>query len=106
MFSKKSVLIVACHTLVSSVVFLVSPKLSHAHGYASTPISREYQSQLLIKKWGWNAAHQVYENIISNPQSLESGKGFPEADLDLINDFDLDNPDVNRGQSNQAKLKT
>lgn len=115
MLSKKSVLTAACLTLISSIVFLAFPKESHAHGYVSTPISRGYQGQLHNREWGWNAAHQVYGNVISNPQSLEYRKGFPEAGprdgriasaeggLGQINDFVLDNQDADRWTKQSVK---
>lgn len=115
MLSKKSVLTAACLTLISSVVFLAFPKESHAHGYVSTPISRGYQGQLHNREGGLNAAHQLYGNVISNPQSLEYRKGFPEAGprdgriasaeggLGQINDFVLDNQDADRWTKQSVK---
>lgn len=115
MLSKKSVLTVACLTLISSVVFLAFPKESHAHGYVSTPISRGYQGQLHNREWGWEAAKLVYGNVISSPQSLEYLKGFPEAGprdgriasaeggLGQIGDFVLDDQGVDRWTKQSVK---
>lgn len=79
-----------------------------AHGYVESPVSRGYQGSLDRNTLGWSAAFEKYGNVISNPQSLETKKGFPEAGpvdgriasadggLGQIGDFVLDEQGTNR----------
>lgn len=53
-------------------------KKASAHGYVESPVARGYQGALDKGEIGWNAAYQMYGNVITNPQSLEAPKGFPE----------------------------
>ena len=108
MFLKKGAFVAASLTLFGSFIFLASPKQVEAHGYVSSPISRGYQGRLHNITWGWTAAHRIYGNVISNPQSLEYRKGFPEAGprdgriasaeggLGQIGDFVLDHQTADR----------
>ncbi|WP_305741653.1 lytic polysaccharide monooxygenase [Enterococcus faecalis] len=83
--------------------FLLSNNTSFAHGYVESPPARGYQGKLDLKSLGWAKATNLYGNVISNPQSLEAPKGFPQkgprdghiasADggLGQIGDYVLDN---------------
>lgn len=53
--------------------------IAYAHGYVESPPSRGYQGQLDSKSLGWDKAFQLYGQVITNPQGLESEKGFPQA---------------------------
>lgn len=79
MYSKKIMFTLASLALFSFFVLLSIPQQALAHGYVSTPVSRGYQGKLDSQILGWTQAHQMYGNVISNPQSLEYLKGFPEA---------------------------
>lgn len=50
-----------------------------AHGYVESPISRGYQGAIEKNTLGWQAAWDKYGAVITNPQSLEAPKGYPEA---------------------------
>ncbi|EPN3648879.1 MULTISPECIES: lytic polysaccharide monooxygenase [Enterococcus] len=52
---------------------------AYAHGYVESPPSRGYQGQVDKDTLGWDKAIQLYGNVITNPQGLESKKGFPQA---------------------------
>lgn len=99
-------------TLMSTVILagagLLNVDEANAHGYVEKPISRGYQGALDKNKIGWNQAMQKYGMVITNPQSLEAPKGFPQAGpadghiasaeggLGQINDFVLDSTGVDR----------
>jgi predicted carbohydrate-binding protein with CBM5 and CBM33 domain len=88
---------------------------ANAHGYVESPVSRGYQGALDKNTIGWTAALNKYGNVITNPQSLEAPKGFPEkgpADgriasanggLGQIGDFVLDSTGVDRWTKQEAK---
>nr|WP_254905471.1 lytic polysaccharide monooxygenase [Enterococcus mundtii] len=79
-----------------------------AHGYVSSPHSRGYQGALDKNTIGYQTAFDKYGAVITNPQSLEAPKGFPQggpADgriasanggLGQIGDFVLDNQSTDR----------
>ena len=79
-----------------------------AHGYVESPPARGYQGKLDYEKYGWTTAYNLYGNVITNPQSLEAPKGFPESGpvdgriasanggLGKIADFVLDNQTSDR----------
>lgn len=108
MFTKKLRFSVVTIATLISFSLLSAPKEVSAHGYVSTPISRGYQGQLDSRVLGWTQAHAIYGNVISNPQSLEYLKGFPErgprdgriasaeGGLGQIGDFVLDNQSEDR----------
>lgn len=85
-----------------------STNFASAHGYVEQPVSRGYAGELAKNSIGWGPALEKYGNVITNPQSLESPKGFPEAGpadgkiasadggLGQIGDFVLDQQSLNR----------
>lgn len=91
-----------------SVSLLIKTDTVSAHGYVQSPPARGYQGQLDSQSLGWTAAFNIYGNVISNPQSLEAPKGFPESGpadgriasanggLGQIGDFVLDNQTSSR----------
>lgn len=108
MITKKSRFSVVLVITLVSLCVLFTPKQASAHGYVSSPISRGYQGYLDNQRLGWVQAHAIYGNVISNPQSLEYLKGFPErgprdgriasaeGGLGQIGDFVLDDQSENR----------
>ena len=86
-----------------------------AHGYVESPPARGYQGFLDKNTMGWTQALEMYGNVITNPQSLEAPKGFPEAGpadgriasaeggLTQIGDFVLDEAGVNRWKKTDIK---
>jgi len=64
--------------LLSVSLFIKTDSVS-AHGYVQSPPARGYQGQLDYQNLGWTDAFNIYGNVISNPQSLEAPKGFPES---------------------------
>lgn len=93
--------------LLSFSLFIKTDSVS-AHGYVQSPPARGYQGQLDYQNLGWTDAFNIYGNVISNPQSLEAPKGFPESGpadgriasanggLGQIGDFVLDNQTSSR----------
>lgn len=61
-----------------SLALFAKSELSFAHGYVETPPARGYQGALDKESLGWTQALALYGNVITNPQSLESTKGFPQ----------------------------
>lgn len=108
-----------CSTaLFSSLLF--QQTIASAHGFVESPPSRGYQGVLDRSTLGYEGALAKYGKVITNPQSLEARKGFPQAGpadgriasaeggLGQIGDFVLDNQtaslwtkqDVNQGVMN------
>lgn len=87
---------------------LLNTASADAHGYVATPPARGYQGKLDMTTLGWTEALNLYGKVITNPQSLEAPKGFPEqgpADgriasanggLGQIGDYVLDNQTSDR----------
>lgn len=69
--------------LVSSIILggvgLMNAEEANAHGYVEKPAARGYQGSLDKNTMGWSAAMEKYGMVITNPQSLEFDKGFPQA---------------------------
>lgn len=96
----------------ASVLFAAE---ADAHGYVESPVSRGYQGVLDRNTLGWTEAFNKYGNVITNPQSLEALKGFPQqgpadgriasADggLGQIGDYVLDSTGVDRWKKQEAK---
>ncbi|EGO6697929.1 carbohydrate-binding protein [Enterococcus faecalis] len=61
-----------------SVTLLSNSTSAFAHGYVETPPARGYQGKIETGTLGWSEALKKYGNVITNPQSLEAPKGFPE----------------------------
>ncbi|MEY8537007.1 lytic polysaccharide monooxygenase [Lactococcus muris] len=104
---KKKLLITSAAMLLTALSFGMTAQEAQAHGYVKSPAARGYQGQLDKDKLGWTPAFNLYGNVITNPQSLETAKGFPQAGpadgkiasaeggLGQIGDFvlDLQSPD-------------
>ncbi|EUJ29711.1 chitin binding protein [Listeria floridensis FSL S10-1187] len=87
---------------------LLGDQVVSAHGYVESPASRGYQGSLDKNSIGWTEALTKYGNVITNPQSLEAPKGFPNAGpadgriasanggLGQIGDFVLDQAGADR----------
>nr|WP_245341885.1 lytic polysaccharide monooxygenase [Enterococcus rivorum] len=103
-------------TLALSIgVGLTAADEAMAHGYVESPPARGYQGSLDKNTMGWTQAYEMYGNVITNPQSLEAPKGFPQAGpadgriasanggLGQISDFVLDNTGVNRWKKTDIK---
>lgn len=96
-----------CSTAIFSTLMINQTNAS-AHGFVESPPSRGYQGRLDRDTIGYNAAFAKYGNVITNHQSLEARKGFPQAGpadgriasaeggLGQINDFVLDNQTSSR----------
>ncbi|EOL45175.1 lytic polysaccharide monooxygenase [Enterococcus caccae] len=69
--------------LMSTIILggsgLLSAEEASAHGYVEKPAARGYQGSLDKNTIGWSAAMEKYGMVITNPQSLEFDKGFPQA---------------------------
>ncbi|MEI5993760.1 lytic polysaccharide monooxygenase [Candidatus Enterococcus mansonii] len=69
--------------LMSTVILggagLLNVEQADAHGYVEKPAARGYQGSLDKNTIGWTAAMEKYGMVITNPQSLEFDKGFPQA---------------------------
>lgn len=86
-----------------------------AHGYVESPPSRGYQGAIERNTIGYSAAWEKYGAVITNPQSLEAKKGFPQAGpadgriasaeggLGQIGDFVLDNQTASRWTKQEVK---
>ena len=86
-----------------------------AHGYVESPPSRGYQGAIERNTLGYSAAWEKYGAVITNPQSLEAKKGFPQAGpadgriasaeggLGQIGDFVLDNQTASRWTKQEVK---
>lgn len=86
-----------------------------AHGYVEKPAARGYQGSLDKNTIGWGAAMEKYGIVITNPQSLEFDKGFPQAGpadgriasaqggKGQISDFVLDSTGANRWTKQEIK---
>lgn len=61
--------------------FFFSTNFASAYGYVEQPVSRGYAGELAKNSIGWGPALEKHENVITNSQSLESPKGFPDAGL-------------------------
>lgn len=95
-------------TTLMGVTFMLVTDSVFAHGYVETPPARGYQGQLDKEILGWTDALNVYGNVITNPQSLEAPKGFPQegpsdgriasanGGFGQIGDFVLDNQTSDR----------
>ncbi len=91
-----------CSTALFSSL-MIQQTSAFAHGYVESPPSRGYQGVLERNTLGYTAAWEKYGAVITNPQSLEARKGFPQAGpadgriasaeggLGQIGDFVLDN---------------
>ncbi|EHB5085181.1 carbohydrate-binding protein [Enterococcus faecalis] len=66
-------------TTLTGMVLMLNTDSAFAHGYVETPPARGYQGQLDKEAMGWTAALNLYGNVITNPQSLEAPKGFPQG---------------------------
>ena len=89
-----------------------------AHGYVESPPSRGYQGVIERNTIGYSAAWEKYGAVITNPQSLEAKKGFPqtgpadgriasaEGGLGQIGDFVLDNQTASRWTKQEVKQGT
>lgn len=66
-------------TTLMGMVLMLNTDSAFAHGYVETPPARGYQGQLDKQTVGWTAALNLYGNVITNPQSLEAPKGFPQG---------------------------
>ncbi|EKZ0165455.1 carbohydrate-binding protein [Enterococcus faecalis] len=66
-------------TTIMWMVLMLNTNSAFAHGYVETPPARGYQGQLDKESVGWTAALNMYGNVITNPQSLEAPKGFPQG---------------------------
>ena len=84
----------------------------YAHGYVESPPSRGYQGQLDKETLGWDKAIQLYGNVITNPQGLESKKGFPQlgpsdgsiaSASSVLGDNILDIQNANRWKKSDVK---
>lgn len=106
---KRKILKVSLSVLaVTGLGLLAGGDEVNAHGYIESPPSRGYQGVLDRNTLGWFGALEKYGNVITNPQSLEARKGFPqsgpadgriasaEGGLGQINDFVLDNQSADR----------
>ncbi|MGX7243832.1 lytic polysaccharide monooxygenase [Enterococcus quebecensis] len=105
--------------LMSSIILggagLLSADEADAHGYVEKPAARGYQGSLDKNTIGWGPALEKYGMVITNPQSLEAPKGFPQAGpadgriasanggLGQISDFVLDNTGYNRWTKQEIK---
>lgn len=97
-----------CLATLIGLGILSTEKEAFAHGYVESPPSRGYQGVLDRNSLGWTQTLEKYGNVITNPQSLEARKGFPEAGpadgriasaeggLGQINDYILDDQGSNR----------
>lgn len=95
-------------TIILGGAGLLNADEVNAHGYVATPAARGYQGSLDKNTLGWTAAMEKYGNVITNPQSLEAPKGFPQAGpedgriasanggLGQISDFVLDETGADR----------
>lgn len=101
-------------------LLLMSGQSASAHGYVETPAARGYQGKLDLSTLGWTEAVNLYGNVVTNPQSLEAPKGFPQkgpvdgriasanGGFGQIGDFVLDNQtdtrwkktDITTGENN------
>lgn len=103
---------------ILGVSLLMNTDTAFAHGYVETPPARGYQGKLDMGTLGWTEAMNLYGNVITNPQSLEAPKGFPEqgpADgriasanggLGQIGDFVLDNQTSDRWKKTEITTGT
>ncbi|MBE9897080.1 carbohydrate-binding protein [Enterococcus casseliflavus] len=97
-----------CLAAVIGTGLFLTEEEAFAHGYVESPPSRGYQGVLDISSMGWWNAFVKYGNVITNPQSLEALKGFPEAGpvdgriasaeggFGQINDYVLDDQGADR----------
>lgn len=95
-------------TIILSGVGLLNADEANAHGYVEQPAARGYKGSLDKNTMGWTAAMEKYGMVITNPQSLEFDKGFPQAGpadgkiasaeggKGQITDFVMDSTGVNR----------
>lgn len=65
--------------LILSGAGLLHTDEANAHGYVEKPAARGYQGSLDKNTIGWGPAMEKYGMVITNPQSLEFDKGFPQA---------------------------
>lgn len=94
---KKSLVVGLGLVLATTGLTALSTVNVAAHGYVEKPISRAYQGELDSRK-NWHAALEKYGEIITEPQSLEAPKGFPNggpadgkiASADGAKGFELD----------------
>lgn len=112
---KKALFGFVCGVSLLGAMAFTGTTEADAHGYVKSPPARGYQGKLDSGSMGWTAAFEKYGNVITNPQSLEAPKGFPEAGpadgriasanggLGQINDFVLDNTGVNRWKKQNIK---
>lgn len=75
---KKSMFLLISSSILG-IAMLSSVETTYAHGYVETPPARGYQGMLDKDTIGWEPAMKQYGNVITNPQSLEAPKGFPES---------------------------
>ncbi|WP_206912053.1 hypothetical protein IGL98_003251 [Enterococcus sp. DIV0840] len=106
--NKKFLGLALMSTIILSGAGLLNADEANAHGYVEKPAARGYQGSLDKNTMGWTAAMEKYGNVITNPQSLEAPKGFPQAGpadgriasanggLGQISDFVLDNTGADR----------
>lgn len=102
-------------TMVTGGMALLNVDEANAHGYVETPAARGYRGSLEKNTIGWTAAMEKYGMVITNPQSLEFDKGFPQAGpadgriasaeggKGQITDFVLDSPGANRWDKTDIK---
>lgn len=95
--------------------FMMNSKSTFAHGYVESPKSRGYIGSLEKNQIGWDSALKKYGIVITNPQSLEYKKGFPQAGppdgriasanggLGQISDFVLDEQGIDRWEKQPLK---
>lgn len=76
---KKLVGLALMSTIILGGVGLMNADQVDAHGYVETPAARGYQGSLDKNTIGWGPAMEKYGMVITNPQSLEYDKGFPQA---------------------------
>ncbi|MGG5358928.1 hypothetical protein IGI57_001981 [Enterococcus sp. DIV0213j] len=114
MLSKKKLSLLLLSAGITGAVFMNSVD-ADAHGYVEAPPSRGYQGVLDRSTIGYDAAFKHYGAVITNPQSLEAPKGFPQggpADgriasanggFGQIGDFVLDNQTASRWTKQEVK---
>lgn len=76
---KKLVGLALMSTVIAGGMGLFSADEANAHGYVEKPAARGYQGSLEKNTLGWAAALEKYGAVITNPQSIEFDKGFPQA---------------------------